>query len=169
MLMIAPNMVVTVHYTLRDGGHDGEVVESTLQGEPLAFIYGVGMMIEDFEKNLAGKLAGDAFAFGIPSDRAYGEYDEDARAEIPRSVFNLEPDQEEQLFQLGNMLPLVDGEGHQLDGLVVGTTETTITVDFNHPMAGVDLHFTGEVVSVRPAEPEELAHGHVHGPGGHHH
>jgi FKBP-type peptidyl-prolyl cis-trans isomerase SlyD len=168
-LMVAPNMVVTVHYTLREGSAEGEEIESTYGQDPLIYLSGQGMMIPLFEKNLGGKVAGDAFAFAIPSAEAYGSYDEEARVEVPKNSFELTPEQEAEFFVPGRVLPLQDHEGNPLDGLVVAINDDMVVIDFNHFMAGVDLHFTGEVVEVRVAEPEELAHGHVHGEGGHHH
>jgi FKBP-type peptidyl-prolyl cis-trans isomerase SlyD len=168
-LMVAPNMVVTVHYTLRDGSAEGEEIESTYGSSPLVYLSGQGMMIPLFEKNLGGKFAGDTFAFAIPSDEAYGPYSEEDRVELPKATFGLTPEQEAEFFVPGRVLPLQDQDGTPLDGLVVAINDEMVVIDFNHFMAGVNLYFTGEIVEVRVAEPEELAHGHVHGEGGHHH
>lgn len=168
-MLIAPNKVVSVHYTLTEGSADGQLVESTNGQEPLSFIYGVGMMIPDFEKNLAGMKAGDKFAFGIVAANAYGEYDDAALVEVPKKVFESEGKIPDGLLEVGNMLPLTDQEGNHFQGMVAHVSLTTVKIDFNHPMAGVDLFFSGHVEAVRDADPSELEHGHVHGPGGHHH
>jgi FKBP-type peptidyl-prolyl cis-trans isomerase SlyD len=89
--------------------------------------------------------------------------------EVPKQIFEHEGKIPDGLLEIGNVLPLQDQEGNRLQGMVAWVGLETVKLDFNHPMAGVDLFFTGHVDSVRDAEPEELAHGHVHGPGGHHH
>lgn len=168
-MIISQNKVVSVHYTLNEGTAEGQLVESTNGGEPLTFIYGVGMMIPAFEANLAGMQVGDTFAFGIPAADAYGTYDQTALVEVPKQIFEHEGKIPDGLLEIGNVLPLQDQEGNRLQGMVAWVGLESVKLDFNHPMAGVDLFFTGHVESVREAEAEELAHGHVHGPGGHQH
>ncbi|MBN8678778.1 MAG: FKBP-type peptidyl-prolyl cis-trans isomerase [Chitinophagales bacterium] len=168
-MTIESNKVVSVHYTLNEGTAEGQLVETTQGGAPLVFIYGIGMMIPAFEANLSGLKAGDTFAFGIAAAEAYGEYDETALVEVPKQIFEHEGKIPDGLLEVGNVLPLQDQEGNRLQGMVAYVGLETVKLDFNHPMAGVDLFFTGHVDSVRDADPSELAHGHVHGPGGHHH
>ena len=168
-MTIAQNKVVAVHYTLNEGTAEGQLVESTTGGEPLAFIYGVGMMIKAFEDNLAGLKIGDTFAFGIPAAEAYGEYDETALVEVPKQIFEHDGKIPDGLLEVGNVLPLQDQEGHRMQGMVAWVGLDKVKLDFNHPMAGVDLFFTGHVEGVREADASELEHGHVHGAGGHHH
>jgi FKBP-type peptidyl-prolyl cis-trans isomerase SlyD len=163
-MTIAQNKVVAVHYTLNESSAEGQLVESTNGGEPLTFIFGIGMMIPAFEENLNGLSEGDQFAFGIPAAQAYGEYDQNALVEVPKHIF-----EHEGLLEIGNVLPLQDQEGNRLQGMVAAVGLENVKLDFNHPMAGVDLFFTGHVAAIRDADPSELAHGHVHGPGGHHH
>ncbi len=169
-MKIAPSKVVSVHYTLTEKTADGKQIESTRGGEPLVWLYGVGQMIPDFEKNLAGKTAGDAFAFGIDAANGYGEFDPEALAEVPMEVFAIENGKvPEGLLTIGRVLPMQDNHGHAMQGTIVSVGFDSVKIDFNHPMAGVDLFFTGTVEAVRDAEASELAHGPVHGPGGHHH
>jgi FKBP-type peptidyl-prolyl cis-trans isomerase SlyD len=168
-MTIEQNKVVTVHYILNEGTAEGQLVESTNGGEPLAFIYGVGMMIPAFEANLAGLSIGDTFAFGIPAAEAYGVYDDTALVEVPKQIFEHEGSIPDGLLEIGNVLPLQDQEGNRLQGMVAHVGDESVKLDFNHPMAGVDLFFTGHVEGVRDAEPSELEHGHVHGAGGHQH
>lgn len=167
--MIAANKVVSVHYTLTENDQNGQVIESTEGGAPLAFIYGIGSMIADFEKNLVGLKTGDAFAFGIKAENAYGAYDERMLVEIPKHHFEHEGKIPDGLLEVGNVLPFSDPEGHQMEGMVSNVGLEAVQIDFNHPMAGVDLFFIGSVAEVRDADPSELAHGHVHGDDGHHH
>jgi len=168
-MTIEQNKVVVVHYTLNEGTPEGQLVESTTGSEPLAFIYGVGMMIPAFEANLVGLTIGDTFAFGIPAAEAYGVYDETALVEVPKQIFEHEGKIPDGLLEVGNVLPLQDQEGNRMQAMVAHVGLESVKLDFNHPMAGVDLFFTGHVENVRDAEASELEHGHVHGAGGHHH
>ena len=165
-MIIANNTVVLCHYTLREGTETGQLIESTEGGEPLGYIHGIGMMIPLFETNLAGKQAGDEFSFGIKAADAYGEYNADAAEEIPKAAFNLEGVVAADIFVEGEILPLEDQDGNQMQGIITQVNEETIVVDFNHPMAGIDLYFTGIVQGVREATQLEITHGHVHGEGG---
>jgi FKBP-type peptidyl-prolyl cis-trans isomerase SlyD len=168
-MVIETNKVVSVHYTLTEGTAEGQLVESTHGGEPLVFIYGAGMMIPEFERNLDGMKVGDTFAFGIAAVDAYGAYDDNALVEVAKSMFEDEGKIPDGLLEVGNMLPLQDQDGNRLNGMVAWVGDDKVKLDFNHPMAGVDLYFSGNVESLRDAEASELEHGHVHGAGGHHH
>ena len=169
-MTIEKNTVVTLHYKLQEGDANGELVEETFGGQPLVFLYGVGQMIPEFEKQLSGKVSGDEFAFGIKSGDAYGEYNNEAIVTVPKASFGFETDaQAEEILQVGKVLPLRDQEGRQFTGTVKKVQGTDVTLDLNHPMAGVDLYFTGKIESLRAATASEIEHGHVHGPGGHHH
>jgi FKBP-type peptidyl-prolyl cis-trans isomerase SlyD len=168
-MIIEKNKVVLCHYTLREGTAEGQLIESTEGGEPLGYIHGIGMMIPLFEKNLVGKQAGDIFEFGIPAADAYGEYDDEAVAEIPKQAFNLEGMNPDDIFVEGEVLPLQDEKGQAMQGIITQVKALSVVIDFNHPMAGMDLYFTGRIDTVREASATEIAHGHVHGVGGHHH
>jgi FKBP-type peptidyl-prolyl cis-trans isomerase SlyD len=168
-MIIDQNTVVTLHYKLQEDNADGELIEETQGNEPLAFLFGVGQMIPEFEANLEGKAAGDHFAFGIVHTDAYGPYDEDAVAALPLDVFMHEGELDMDMLQPGQMIPLRDEEGRMLYGTVEEVRENEVLMDFNHPMAGIDLYFTGQIESVRAATQEEIEHGHVHGAGGHQH
>lgn len=168
-MVIGTNKVVAVHYTLTEGTAEGQMVESTEGREPLVFIFGVGMMLPEFERNLEGLKTGDKFAFAIPSADAYGEYDDTALVEVPKNIFEQNGKIPDGLLEVGNVLPLQDQDGNRLQGMVAWVGLDKVKLDFNHPMAGVDLFFTGHVESLREADASELEHGHVHGAGGHHH
>ena len=171
-MVIENNKVVKCHYVLRDGNATGELIESTEGSEPLSYIQGIGAMIPTFEQQLMGKQKGDEVAFPIKASDAYGEYHDDLLQEIPFAAFKFEPGQNpHDIFTPGEVLPLNDEQGNQFLATVIETTNDMVKVDMNHPMAGVDLYFTGHVEGVRDATSEELTHGHVHGVGvgGHQH
>ena len=169
-MIIEKEKVVLVHYNLTEATENGQPVESTVGGEPLGFIFGQGMMIAEFERNLKGLKTGDKFSFGIKAGDAYGEYDPQALAEVPMSVF-MGPDGKvpDGLLQVGRVLPMTDQDGHQMNGMIAMVGADLVRLDFKHPMAGTDLYFKGHVEAVRDATPVELEHGHVHGEGGHQH
>ena len=163
-MKIAPNHVVSLTYDLyspKDGTE--ALVESATQEQPLTFLFGVGQMLPKFEENLSTLSTGDNYDFTISAADGYGEHDENAVANLPKDMFN-----GADLPEIGSILPLQDNNGNRFQGQVVSIAEDSIIVDLNHPMAGQILHFKGEILNVRPATPEELAHGHAHGPDGHH-
>ncbi len=167
--MIAENMVVSLHYTLKKGTKQGDVVENTFGQEPLVFIFGSGTMIPKFESELIGKKVGDKSEFQIVAEDAYGQLDEEAMVSLPIDLFKVEGELDMEMLVVGNVLPMQDGNGNRMDGTIKGVSETEVQMDFNHPLAGEDLFFEIEVTDVRKATDEELDHGHVHGAGGHQH
>jgi FKBP-type peptidyl-prolyl cis-trans isomerases 2 len=110
-MTISQNKVVAVHYTLNEGSAEGQLVESTNGGNPLEFIFGIGMMIPAFEENLKDLKMGDTFAFGIPAAQAYGEYDDNALVEVPKQIFEHEGKIPDGLLEVGNVLPLQESRG----------------------------------------------------------
>lgn len=164
-MKIAPNHVVSLTYDLYSPQDGTEaLVESATQEQPLTFLFGVGQMLPKFEENLSALSTGDNYDFTISAADGYGEHDENAVANLPKDMFN-----GADLPEIGSILPLQDNNGNRFQGQVVSIAEDAVIVDLNHPMAGQSLHFKGEILNVRPATPEELAHGHAHGPDGHHH
>ncbi len=168
-MTIEKNTVVSLHYRLQEDDASGELVEETFGSDPLVFLYGAGQMIPEFERQLAGKKSGDNFSFGIKSSEAYGEFNPEAVVMLPLETFVLDGQLAEDLLEPGRMIPMSDGQGNRMNGTVREVTEEGVLLDFNHPMAGQDLYFTVQVESIREATQDEISHGHVHGPGGHHH
>jgi len=167
---IQQNTVVSLHYSLRDGSAEGELIEETFGGEPLTFIFGIGQMIAGFEANLNGKNTGDSYGFLLSPEEAYGAVDTEALVEVPIENFADENGNVDRDYLVtGAPIHMTDEDGHRYRGIVAEVKLNTVIVDFNHPMAGKSLYFSGEILSVRPATESELDHGHVHGPGGHHH
>lgn len=150
--MITKNKYVTVSYELRTE-KDGEVLEAAGADRPLEFICGQGQMLEYFEMNLLDRKEGEQFDFRIPAANAYGLVNEDMVVDLPKDIFK-EVEAEE--FQVGNVLPMMDSLGRRLQGRIVEIGEDEVRMDFNHPLAGKDLYFSGEVLGVRDATDEEL-------------
>lgn len=165
-MKIDKNTVVTVTYTLKV---DGELVEQTNKENPLTFLAGVGMMIPGFENQLVGKEPGDQYDITVQPEEGYGETDPEAIVDLPKDIFKVDGQIQEDMLVVGNIIPLQDQNGHPLQGVVLEVGDDTVKMDLNHRLSGKTLHFTGEVLEVRPATEDEISHGHVHGPGGHHH
>jgi FKBP-type peptidyl-prolyl cis-trans isomerase SlyD len=172
-MIIENKKVVSVNYRLTVSENDfltEELVEETFPEQPFVFLLGSGGLLEEFEANLRGKSKNDRFDFKITAENGYGMSSNENIVKIPMNAFIGEGEElDSEMVTPGNFVPMVDNEGNQLQGLVLEVTTDHVTMDFNHPLAGKDLHFVGSVVDIREAAPEELAHGHVHGPDGHHH
>jgi FKBP-type peptidyl-prolyl cis-trans isomerase SlyD len=160
-LVIAQDVVATVHYT--GTLQDESVFDSSEDRDPLTFLVGHNQMIPGFEEEMQGAAVGERRTFTLTPDRAYGEKDENGVVELPRSQFPPEAE-----LEVGMVLVAQVTEG-PLPFRILTIGEETVTVDFNHELAGHDLTFSVEVVELRAASEEEVAHGHAHGPGGHHH
>jgi FKBP-type peptidyl-prolyl cis-trans isomerase SlyD len=156
-MQISKNKVAAIHYTLRD--NEGAILDSSDGRDPLYYIHGIGNLIPGMEDGLEGKATGDKLQIKVDAAKGYGELDSKLVQQVPMTAFGGQEVKEGMQFKTDQ-------------GTVVRVTEVgaeNVTVDANHPLAGVDLNFQVEVMEVRNATEEELQHGHVHGPGGHHH
>ena len=160
------NSVVSIVYELRSGSKEGEVVESLNSENPLTFLFGTGGLLPKFEEHLSGLKTGDNFEFLLNNEDAYGPVVENAIVHVPQSVFEIDGKIDENLMKVGAMVPMMDAEGRRLNGKVIALEGDAVKMDFNHPMAGNDLFFKGEVSDVRSATEEELSHGHMNAAGG---
>lgn len=162
--------VVTLTYNLKTDS--GDLVDQATQESPFAFIHGIGTTLAAFDAGLLGKAAGDSFEFSIDSENGYGEYDAQKVQELDRGIFAEAP---EGTLVKGNTLPMQYNDPSNPAGIqtIYGTIaelkEEVVVMDFNHPLAGQNLNFTGTILEVREATNVELEHGHAHGPGGHEH
>ena len=156
-MTIAKDKMVSVTYELKLDGKEGDVFERAGKDSPLIFLYGSGMMLPAFENGLSEKKANDTFEIFIPAVNAYGEVNEEAIVELPKSIFMVDGKIDEELITPGNSVPMMSTSGQRMEGLVVSVDENTVQMDFNHPLAGEDLHFTGEILDVRDATEEELS------------
>jgi len=154
------NSVVTFHYALTDAG---QPVESSREREPLAILIGAHNIIPGLENAMLGRNQGDRFQVSIPPAEAYGEYKADYTQRVPKKYFR-----DADKLKPGMQTMLQSNDGPRVV-TVAKIGQTVIDVDLNHPMAGKTLDFDIEIIEVREPSDEEKAHGHVHGPGGHHH
>lgn len=158
--MIQKNKVVTLKYTLKD--EDGEVIDSSTEQEPMAYIHGIGNIIPGLEAALDGKGEGENVQVKLAPTEGFGERDESLLKAVPRQAFPVED------LQPGMQFQAQGEEGPEII-TVMQVQDDQVVVDGNHPLAGMSLDFDVTVLGVRDASEEELAHGHVHGPGGHQH
>lgn len=168
-MKIGNNKVVSLTYELREDNAQGEMIQKVDKDRPFVYLFGVGGLLPKFEQNLDGLEVGDSFSFDMTAAESYGEHTEEAIIELDKSIFEIDGVIDEELLTIGNQITMQDNHGNPLDGIVLEISDDKVKMDFNHPLAGMNLHFSGEILEVREASSEELAHGHAHGPHGHHH
>ncbi|HEX2969267.1 MAG TPA: FKBP-type peptidyl-prolyl cis-trans isomerase [Bacteroidales bacterium] len=157
-MKIENNKMVSLIYELRESDENGRVLESLNETRPLKFVYGTGRLLPVFESNISSLKEGDDFRFSLNSDDAYGERREEMIVNVPVTVFQTENGSlNEEICRIGNEVPMMDENGNHLNGVVNEITEEYVRMDFNHPMAGINLFFSGRIVEVRDATDQELA------------
>lgn len=152
------NKYITVAYKLysiEDGERD--FTEEAPANHPFQFISGLGLTLEAFESQVRDLNKGDKFDFTIKADEAYGEYDEDHVIDLPKNIFMIDGKFDNERIVEGAVVPLMTSEGQRINGSVVEVRDDVVVMDMNHPLAGCDLNFIGEIVESRPATNEELA------------
>ena len=160
-MKIEKDKVVLMNYTLTD--NEGNVIGSTEGDVPMAYIQGKGNIIPGLEVEMEGKKAGDKFKVNLSAEDAYGKRNQDLLHVVDRSVF-----QGDEEITIGLRVNIQTSNGDSI-AIVSAFDDKTLTLDLNHPLADKDLTFNVEIVEVREASETEIEHGHVHGPGGHHH
>lgn len=160
-MQIGKHKVVTIDYTLTDA--QGDVLDSSQGGEPLSYIQGTGSIIPGLEAALEGKSSGEALKVSVPPEQAYGERDEALRQTVSRDLFEAAD-----RLEVGMRFRVQSDGGPQII-TVAEIKGDTVTIDGNHPLAGVTLNFDVTIRDVRDATSEELSHSHVHGPDEHGH
>jgi len=151
-MKIAEKTFVSLDYKLEV---DGRIADRAQPGHPLEFPFGAGYLLPKFEENIAGLEPGDKFSFTLSPAEGYGEVMKEAIIELSKDGFMVNGTVEDGLLTVGNQIPMSDANGNRLLGTVVAVGDT-VTMDFNHPMAGKTLNFTGEIVGVREVKPEDL-------------
>ncbi len=168
-MKVGKNKVVGMTYILSKDNVEGELVQEVTKDKPFVVLFGIGALLPKFEENLEGLAAGDTFNFALSSEEGYGEKTPEAVVDLDKKIFEVEGKIDEEFLKVGATIPMQNEQGQPLNGLVMEIAENTVKMDFNHPLAGQGLYFTGEVVEVREASAEEIEHGHAHGAGGHQH
>ncbi len=159
-MKIENNKVVELEYEL---SVDGKVVDKTTEMTgPLDYIHGTHMLLPKFESEIEGMEPESEFAFTLTPEEGYGEYDSKRKFDIPKSSFEVDGAIREDLLVVGRVIPLLNSSGMVVQGTIAEIHEDTVTMDFNHPMAGKTLNFKGKIVSVRDATEKELTEG-LHG------
>jgi len=159
-MQIENKKVVTFHYTLSNA--QGEQIESSRDREPMVYMHGAGNIIRGLEKAMAGKAVGEQFEVTVQPAEAYGERDENGVQRISAKHFR-----NTDRLKVGQPVVLKTNQG-EVQVTIVKVGRFNVDVDRNHPLAGQTLTFDVEVTDIREATPEEVAHGHAHGPGGAH-
>ncbi len=152
------NKYIAVNYRLYalEEGEDQELVEETRDGQPFVFISGLGTTLEAFEDQIVPLAKGDKFEFTIPAHEGYGEYDNDHVLELPKNIFEIDGKFDSERVVEGSVVPLMTSDGQRVNGTILHIGSENVSVDLNHPLAGADLIFEGEVVESRPATNEEI-------------
>ncbi|MCA1757463.1 MAG: FKBP-type peptidyl-prolyl cis-trans isomerase [Bacteroidales bacterium] len=154
-MVVEKDKMVSLIYTLRELDIKGNVIEEVDESNPLSFMFGTGQMLHRFEENIENLSGGDKFEFALTPAEAYGEKREDLVVDIPRSVFEVDGNFDDNICKVGNQVPMADSQGRRLLGVVTEIKDDAVAMDFNHPMAGVNLHFTGNILEVRETTEEE--------------
>jgi len=157
-MKISNNKVVVMHYAVSDS--EDTLIDSSYDDKPLAVIHGTGYLIPGLEEALIDHQVGDKFDVEVAAAKAYGERHDDYVQTVPKNLFAGIDD-----LAVGSQLRATTDDGEQTV-IVIDVQDDEITVDGNHPLAGIDLKFDVEIIEIRDATEEELEHGHVHAEGG---
>ncbi len=158
-MKVQKDHVVAVSYELHV---EGKLADKAAPESPLDYIHGTGMLLPKFEASLEGKEPGDAFSFTLTPEDGYGTYNPAYLVSLPISAFQIDGKTVTDLLVPGRTLPMLNNEGQVVQGTVKEVAEDHVVMDFNHPMAGKTLNFSGRVESVREATSKELTEG-LHG------
>lgn len=155
-MKIGKNKMVSLTYDLHYDDADGELIEQATSEKPLSFVFGAGLMLPKFESHLEGYQVGDPFEISLQDVDAYGQLDENAIVDLPKHIFFIEGEFDEEIVSVGNTVPMMSTSGQRLNGLVLEITDDVVKMDFNHPLAGENLFFKGQITEVREATDEEI-------------
>ncbi len=159
-MIVEEHMVVTVAYQLRRDNLKGEILEIMNNKWPFTFLFGAGKLLPKFEENLYGLSEGDTFSFSLTPEEAYGDREAGNILTLPTEVFQQAGGNEIVQVRKGNFVTLTDDEGLSHNGIIETYTDTSVTVDFNHAMAGLTLFFEGVILHIRKASIDELIRQH---------
>ena len=156
-MKIGKNKMVSLTYDLHYDDANGELIEQATSEKPLSFVFGAGLMLAKFESSLEGFEVGNPFEISLQDVDAYGELDENAIVDLPKHLFFIDGEFDEEIVSVGNTVPMMSTSGQRLNGLVLEITDDIVKMDFNHPLAGENLFFKGQITEVREATDDELA------------
>ena len=157
-MRISKNKFVSATYDLYVGeGDERELMESATEDRPLQFIFGMGSMLPAFEEEIKELEAGNKFEFTLTAENAYGERNEEHVVDLPKSIFEVNGKFDDEYVVEGVTLPMMDSNGQRMNGSVYEVKEDVVVMDFNHPLAGETLHFSGEIIDVHEPTEEEIA------------
>lgn len=162
-MKISKNTVVSLAYTLKNS--EGEIIDSTEGRAPLVYLHGVGGMIPGLESGLEGKESGEQLTIVVSPENGFGIRRDELIQVVPKSGFQGEGNEE---MEVGMRVQLQTDQGMTI-ATITAIEGEDVTLDLNHPLADIELHFDVKIEDLREATSDEIAHGHVHGPGGHHH
>jgi FKBP-type peptidyl-prolyl cis-trans isomerase SlyD len=168
-MTVAENKVVSMTYTLREENSTGQMIQKVTEERPFVYLFGIGGLLPAFKSNLEGLNTGDDFSFILQKDEAYGLPSDENIIRLDKKIFEIDGVFDEAAIKVGEIIPMEDEQGYPLTGRILEVAPESVLVDFNHPLAGLNLYFEGKILDVRDATSEELDHGHVHGDHGHHH
>ncbi len=156
-MKIGKNKMVSLTYDLHYDDANGELIEQATSEKPLSFVFGAGLMLPKFESSLEGFEVGNPFEISLQDVDAYGELDENAIVDLPKHLFFIDGEFDDEIVSVGATVPMMSTSGQRLNGLVMEITDDTVQMDFNHPLAGENLYFKGQITEVREATEEEIA------------
>lgn len=153
---ISENKMISLSYRLNLNNKNGELIETIKKEKPLMFLFGSGNLLPEFENQLRSLSDGEQFAFTLTSDKAYGAMREEAVVDVPVKSFEVDGKIDESVVRVGGTIPMRDHNGNRMNGVVTALDNENVTMDFNHPLAGRDLYFEGQILEIRDATEEEL-------------
>ena len=157
-MRISKNKFVSVIYDLNVGDeNERELMESATVEQPLQFIFGTEMMLPAFEEKIKELETGSKFQFSLTPENAYGEYIEENVVELPKNIFEVNGKFDDEYIKEGITLPMMSSTGERMNGSVLEVKDNVVVMDFNHPLAGETLHFSGEIIDVHEPTEEEIA------------
>ncbi len=159
-MTVSENKYIQLSYNLRIENFNGKVVESAGEANPLSFVYGDGTILPRFEQKITGLKIENEFKFSLSPEEAYGLTDENAVIEIPLEAFQIEGKVDYDMIKIGNFVPMRDEHSNKLNGLVINVDAERVKMDFNNPLAGETLYFTGKINHIREAVEEDFEHHH---------
>ena len=168
-MKVGENKVVSMTYTLKESDSNGPVIQKVTSERPFVYLFGMGGLLPAFKANLEGLGKDASFGFTLKKEDAYGVRMQENIIDLDKKVFEIDGVFDDNMVRVGEIVPMEDEDGYPISGKILAVEENSVKVDFNHPLAGMDLYFEGTILDIREATSDEINHGHAHGPQGHSH